>query len=90
VGRRIVIGEYALGLEVRKLLIALVAQEQRLATVADEHKRIVGNLQFAHIAAPRLNSIERKIQGERRAKVDESQISTIRRPPEPSFLIQVN
>ena len=50
-GRRIVVDEDTLGLEVGILLVARIAQEQRLAAVADENDGIVGNLDFAHGAS---------------------------------------
>jgi hypothetical protein len=36
---RIVIDEHALDLEIRRLLVACIAQEQRLAAVTDEYKK---------------------------------------------------
>jgi CBS domain containing-hemolysin-like protein len=39
---RIVIDEHALDLEIRRLLVACIAQEQRLAAVTDEYKRVMG------------------------------------------------
>jgi hypothetical protein len=49
-GRRVVIEEDALGLEVGVLLVTFIAQEQRLAPVADENNGIVWNVDFGHEA----------------------------------------
>src|ERR1700693_1137953 len=46
--RRITIDEHALGLEIREFLVTVIAQEQRLASIADEYDRVVRNLDFAH------------------------------------------
>jgi hypothetical protein len=42
-GRRICIGEHAFGLQIEDLRIAFIAQKQRLASIADEDKRVVRN-----------------------------------------------
>ena len=48
---RIVIDEYALDSQIQELLVSCIAQEQRLAAVTDEYKRVVGNFQLAHIGS---------------------------------------
>ena len=40
-GRRICVGEHALGLQIEDLRIAFIAQNQRLGPIADEDKRVV-------------------------------------------------
>src|SRR3984893_4009044 len=47
-GWRVFVNEDTLGLEIGKFLVAVVAQEQRLAAIADEHEGIMRNLQLAH------------------------------------------
>ena len=47
-GRGVVVEEDALGLEVGKLRIAGIAEEERFPPIADEHERILRNLQLGH------------------------------------------
>jgi hypothetical protein len=47
-GRRVVVGEDALDLEIGKFLVALVAQEQGLAAIADEDDGVMGDLNLGH------------------------------------------
>jgi hypothetical protein len=49
VRRRVIIDEDALGLEIRKPLVAGVAQEQRLTAIADEHEGVLGDVEFVHV-----------------------------------------
>jgi hypothetical protein len=49
VGRGIVIDENALGHQIGKHLVAFVAQEKRLAAVADENESVMPNRELAHI-----------------------------------------
>ena len=49
-GRRIFVGENLLGLQVGKFLVAVVAQEQRFASVADENHGVVGDCELIHIS----------------------------------------
>ncbi len=48
---RIVMDEYALDPQIQGPLVARIAQEQCLAAVADEYKRVVGDFQLAHIGS---------------------------------------
>jgi hypothetical protein len=50
VGRGIVVGENLFGLQIGKFLVAVVAQEQRLAPVADKNQTIVRNCDLVHIS----------------------------------------
>jgi hypothetical protein len=51
---RIVIDEHTLDPEIRELLVACMAQEQRLTAVTDEYKRVVGDFQLAHVRSLQL------------------------------------
>jgi len=46
--RRVFVNVDAFSLEVWKLGIARIAQEQRLAAITNEHESVVGNLKLAH------------------------------------------
>jgi len=46
--QRVVVLEHALGLEIWKFLVTLIAQEQRFASVAYKNECIVRDFQFAH------------------------------------------
>jgi hypothetical protein len=48
-GRRVLLGEDALGLQIGELLIAGIAQEQRLAAVTNEHHGIMGYCEPIHV-----------------------------------------
>ncbi len=43
------LGENALGHQIGKLLVAGVAQEKRLAAVADENESVMGNSELVHV-----------------------------------------
>jgi len=49
---RIVVDEDALGLKIRKLFVAGVEQEERLAAVADKHERVMRDLKLVHGQSP--------------------------------------
>src|SRR4029077_4480694 len=49
-GWRIFVGENLLGLQVGKLFIAVVAEEQRLASIADENHGIMGDCELIHVS----------------------------------------
>src|SRR5262249_9280739 len=51
---RIVIDEHTLDPEIRGLLVTCIAQEQRLAAVTDEYKRVMGAFQHAHVKSLQL------------------------------------
>jgi len=61
---RIVVDEDAFGLKIRKLLVAGVEQEQRLAAVADKHESLMRDLKLVHGAT----SVEPKSQRETTAE----------------------
>jgi hypothetical protein len=46
-GRRILIGENLFGFQVGKFLVTVIAQEQRLASVADENHGVVGDCELS-------------------------------------------
>ena len=52
VGRRILVGENALGHQIGKLLVAFVAQKERLAAVADEDESVMRNGELVHSETP--------------------------------------
>ena len=52
VGRRIFLGEDALDLQIGELLVAVIAQEKRLAAVADEHQGVMGDGELGHMKLP--------------------------------------
>src|SRR5262249_29729377 len=49
---RIVVDEDAFGLKIRKLFVAGVEQEERLAAVADKHERVMRDLKLVHGQSP--------------------------------------
>jgi hypothetical protein len=49
VGRRVHVGEDLRGFQVGKFLVAVVAQEQRFASVADENHGAMGDCELIHI-----------------------------------------
>jgi hypothetical protein len=49
--RRIYIDEYPFSPEVRKFLVTMIAQKQRLASIADEHNRVARNFNLAHASS---------------------------------------
>lgn len=44
--------EHLLGLQIGEFLVAFVAQKQRLAAIADEYERIMGNFYFFYFISP--------------------------------------
>jgi hypothetical protein len=51
-GRGVLVLEDPFGLEVGKFLVAFVAKKQRLAAIAHEHERVVGDPKLAHGGSP--------------------------------------
>jgi hypothetical protein len=51
-GRRVLVLEDPLGLEIKKFLVALVAKKQRLAAITHEHERVMGDPKLAHGGTP--------------------------------------
>src|SRR6516164_5519740 len=49
---RIVVDEDSFGLKIRKLFVAGVEQEERLAAVADKHERVMRDLKLVHGQSP--------------------------------------
>jgi hypothetical protein len=48
-GRRILVSENLLGFQVGKFLVAVIAQEQRFASVADKNHGVVGDCELVHM-----------------------------------------
>ena len=66
VGRADCLLEHALDLEIRKLFVAVVAQDQRLAAIADEHEAIVADAELGHGLPYDIAMSLNNIDGERR------------------------